>query len=100
MLPSVHSHPQPDRADEPWEHGVGADWEQLRGLNVPERSSMDLNGPAPTCKSLVFAGQRGIGAIVHTEGVLEPTSTALNCAKPQFNGPERTRTAITAQVST
>ena len=58
---------------------------------------MDLNGPTPTCKS---AGQRGIGAIVHTEGILEPTSTALKCTKPLGNSPERTRTAITAQVST
>jgi hypothetical protein len=77
------------RVDEPWEHGVGAVWEQLRALNMPERSSMDLNGTAPTCKSLIFAGQRGIGAIVHTEGVLEPTSTALNCAKRLVNGPTR-----------
>jgi hypothetical protein len=53
---------------------VGADRAQLRVLlNMPERSSIDLNGPAPTCKSFVFAGQRGISAIVHTEGVLEPT---------------------------
>ena len=79
---------------------MGADWEQLGALNLLERSSMDLNRPAPTCKSRTSAGQRGIGAIVHTEGVLGPTSTVLNCAKPQVNGTERTATTITAQVST
>jgi hypothetical protein len=79
---------------------VGADWEQLRAVNMPERSSMDLNGPALTCKSHISAGQRSLGVIVHTEGVLEAASTALNCAKVQVNGTERTRTAITAQVST
>jgi hypothetical protein len=48
---------------------------------------MDLNGPAPTCRSLVSAGQCGLRSIVHTEGVPEPTPTALNCAKPQATGP-------------
>ena len=48
---------------------MGADWEQLRALNVPERSLMDLNGTAPTCRSLVFAGQHSLGTIVHTEEV-------------------------------
>lgn len=52
---------------------------------------MDVNGTAPTCKSLVSAGQRGIGAIVHTEGVLETASTALNCAKVQVNSTELLR---------
>lgn len=64
---------------------MGAGWEQLRALNIPERSSMDTDGPAPTCKSYISTGQRSLGAIVHTEGVLEPTSTALNCTKALVN---------------
>src|SRR5687768_12918408 len=65
-----------------------------------ERARTVLKGleqNAPTCRSLISAGQRVFGTIVHTEGVLEPTSTALNCSKPQVNGAEQTRTAITAQ---
>ena len=33
------------RRSRPGEHGLGADWEHLRALNAPERSSKDLNGP-------------------------------------------------------
>jgi len=43
------------------------EWEQLRALNMPERSSMDLNETAQTCRGLIFAGQRGPRDIVHTE---------------------------------
>lgn len=42
---SVHADLRRDTADGPWEHGAGADWEQLHVLNMPEQSSMDLNGP-------------------------------------------------------
>lgn len=48
---------------------MGADWEQLRALNLPERSSMDLNGPAPTCWSHVSAGPSDLVTIVRTEAI-------------------------------
>src|SRR5688500_2269979 len=69
MPPSAYASFSWGRADESWEHGVGADWEQLRALNMLERSSMDLNRPVPTCKSHVSAVQRSLRAIVHTEEV-------------------------------
>lgn len=43
IIRRIHTSLRRDRADGPWEHGVGADWEQLCALNIPEQSSMDLN---------------------------------------------------------
>lgn len=73
------------------EHRWGAKGEQTYALNSPERSSTDLNGPALTCESPIFTGQRDMPNIVHTYGLFEVCSTDLNCIEPQVNGRERHR---------
>jgi hypothetical protein len=41
-----------------------------------------------------------MASLVHTYELFQLTSTDLNCVEQQVNGPERTRVATAAQVST